>query len=314
MDARGSGEEEEEIVSLRCRFLSMLPELQVTRDPFSVPARLGRKGLTEVHRLMLPLCACSRVTPPRLYVDAPRVPHQIINHLLGGRGSAERSFDFLVFDSGAEVEREDASTTFARLATKRLLRGSLRSHIRELGMSSERLLTIEYTTSLPRPSKGEDSSMPDWVGSVAAVLGDDFVAGCYDGRLRLLDGHGGQDCDVHGHEGAVKAVASNGGVVASGGQDKTLRVWRVEARNLFQVREAGQAGFVPLLKSALDSELVTSVCLYTAHCCFSCAYLCLLLYVPYLFDARWRSARPAARPVLATKTRSKAWLWATMGP
>jgi len=162
---------------------------------------------------------------------------QIINHLLGGASAV--SFDFLVYDSSAEVEREDATSAFMRQATKRLLRGSLRSHIRELGMSSERLLTVEYTTSLPRPSSGEESSMPDWVGAVAAVSGERFVTGCYDGRLRVVDGKGGQECDVLGHEGAVKTVASNGGVVVSGGLDKTLRVWRLEGRELTQVTTHG---------------------------------------------------------------------------
>ena len=46
MDA--SDEEQESLVSVRCRFVTMIPEIRVTTDPFSVPARLGRKGLSEV--------------------------------------------------------------------------------------------------------------------------------------------------------------------------------------------------------------------------------------------------------------------------
>lgn len=41
-------EDGNESASVRCRFVTALPDIRVTSDPFSVPVRLGRKGLSDV--------------------------------------------------------------------------------------------------------------------------------------------------------------------------------------------------------------------------------------------------------------------------
>lgn len=40
----------DESSSVRCRFVTAFAEIRVTSDPFSVPVRLGRKGLSDVSR------------------------------------------------------------------------------------------------------------------------------------------------------------------------------------------------------------------------------------------------------------------------
>jgi len=164
--------------------------------------------------------------------------------LLGANGNGSgRLFDFLVYDSatadGASDERQPVTPQYMRTASKKLLRRSLRNHLNDNGVSTERLITVEYAPSLPRPTAGGSTEAPDWVGSVAgaSLLGGAspqqlFVAGCYDGHLRLYDsasaapyGSGG----VRGHEGAVKALAVAGRLVVSGGQDKAVRTWDLAA-------------------------------------------------------------------------------------
>ena len=127
---------------------------------------------------------------------------------------------------------------FMRSAVKHLLRGSLRTHVAEMGTSTERLVTVEFTAAIPRPSDGGDTSMPDWVGSVAACGGGHLVAGCYDGQLRVVAADGAVAGEVAGHEGAVKAVAHANGVVVSGGHDKTIRLWQMSGGSLVPVRLA----------------------------------------------------------------------------
>lgn len=164
--------------------------------------------------------------------------------MLGAHGaSAGRLFDFLVYDpvtaDGASDERQPVTPQYMRSASKKLLRRSLRNHLNDNGVSTERLVTVEYAPSLPRPTGGGSTEAPDWVGSLAgaSLLGSVaspkqvFVAGCYDGHLRLYDsasaapyGSGG----VRGHEGAVKALAVAGSFVVSGGQDKAVRTWDLQ--------------------------------------------------------------------------------------
>jgi hypothetical protein len=140
-----------------------------------------------------------------------------------------------VYDSdGVCDERQVVTPLIMRQATKRLLRRSLRAHVSEIdGLSSERLLTIEYSLSLPRPSDSGRNAMPDWVGCVAGVgsqaAGGLFVSGCYDGRLRVSTGNATTCGDVAAHVGAVKAVkAAAGGLIVSGGHDQSVRVWRLD--------------------------------------------------------------------------------------
>jgi WD40 repeat protein len=163
--------------------------------------------------------------------------------LLGGKGgNGGRLFDFLVYDpavataEGYGDERQPVTPQYMRSAAKKLLRRSLRNHLHDNNVSTERLMTVEYAPSLPRPTGGGAAEVPDWVGSVAgAQLPSSgsgqrlFVAGCYDGQLRLFDGVSASPVGsgVRGHEGAIKAVASAGSLVVSGGADKALRVWRL---------------------------------------------------------------------------------------
>lgn len=166
--------------------------------------------------------------------------------MLGGNGASNgRLFDFLVYDPAAAAAegdgdaRQPVTPHYMRSAAKKLLRRSLRNHLHDSGVSAERLLTVEYAPSLPRPTGGGAAAVPDWVGSVAgAALPPSssssahqrlFVAGCYDGQLRLFESASASPIGsgVRGHAGAVKAVAACGSLVVSGGQDKALRTWRL---------------------------------------------------------------------------------------
>ena len=227
---------EEEVVQLRARFVTQVPSIRVTTDPFAVPARLGRKGLTDV-----------------------------IAHLLGPKASkAGQTYDFLVYEqAGAkkhnaaadeededededEDELPDATTaaSFAatdakeltpeamRSAPKRLLRGSLRKHMAEFGLSTERLLTVEYMPAVPRPNEFGKTPSEDWVAALGGGGAGWFVAGCYDGAVRLLDPEGGVASQATSHEGAVKVVTTwDDATVAgaffavTGGHDRTIRAW-----------------------------------------------------------------------------------------
>lgn len=146
----------------------------------------------------------------------------MINHLLGR--SDNSAYDFLVYDES------DPS------GSKRMLRKSLRAHFEESDISTEHLITVEYFLSLPRPSDGGKVDSDEWIGSVAGLkdttgLGM-FASGSYNGSLSLVYGNQTCVCSVSAHEGPIKAVAYGGGdIVVSGGQDKTLKTWRVTSSN-----------------------------------------------------------------------------------
>jgi WD40 repeat protein len=136
----------------------------------------------------------------------------------------------LVYESTDADEREVTSAHYMRHASKRLLRSSLSAHVAEFHVSAERLLTVEYAPSLPRPSDGARTPMPEWIGAVEGLqpsVGSSsarFVTGGYDGKLRVTSG-GASTFEVDGHSGAIKAISSCGGMVVSGGHDKVVRVW-----------------------------------------------------------------------------------------
>ena len=74
---RAMDSDDDEVAQLRARFVTQVPAIRVTTDPFAVPARLGRKGLTDV-----------------------------IAHLLGPAASkAGRSYDFLVYEQPGQRAR-----------------------------------------------------------------------------------------------------------------------------------------------------------------------------------------------------------------
>lgn len=181
---------------VRVRFVTKLDEYRVTETPFAVPARLTRRGLSEV-----------------------------VNHLLG-RGEAASG------DADDGERNAGDAVPFDFLVDGRFLRTSLAKHLRKNGMSGESIVTLEYAPAFRAPRQDRELPHPDWVGAVHGSAA--FVAsGCYDGSARLYDDAGSVVATVGGvHTRPIRGVCVSEAVagcdvaLATAAKDGTLRLFR----------------------------------------------------------------------------------------
>lgn len=170
-------EETQVLVTFRTRLPA---ELRVPETPVAVPSNLKRFGLS-----------------------------QIINHLLALEPA--RPFDFLVDGE--------------------LLRKSLEQHLLEKGISTEVLLEIEYIPAVVPPEPKSAIPHDDWVSAVDAFADRQFIAGSYDGLLRLYGEDSECACSYLAHEGPINAVASVPGsgnaLAVTAGKDHAVRLWHL---------------------------------------------------------------------------------------
>jgi ribosome biogenesis protein YTM1 len=135
---------------------------------------------------------------------------EIINHLLG----------------------LDPPTPFDFLVDGEFLRSSLIKYLQSKGLSGELVLTLEYMPALRMPQQVESDDHPDWVSAIDGGLANNFVTGCYDGKVRLYDKKGQCIATTAAHSKPIKALATiriddkTAGVI-SGSKDQDVRMWRI---------------------------------------------------------------------------------------
>ncbi|HEV7507823.1 MAG TPA: TIR domain-containing protein [Thermoanaerobaculia bacterium] len=70
------------------------------------------------------------------------------------------------------------------------------------------------------------------------------LSGHLDGQVRLWDFEGGQLATLEGHSGRVNSVQITGRLAVSGSEDKTIKVWNLEARSCVGTLEGHQSGVI----------------------------------------------------------------------
>ncbi|KAI5779467.1 WD40-repeat-containing domain protein [Geopyxis carbonaria] len=134
---------------------------------------------------------------------------QVVNHLLDS--SAPIPFDFLV--DGA------------------FLRSNLDTYIKENGLSSESILTLEYVRAAVPPKYLSSFQHDDWVSSVSYKPGSDanplILSGSYDGISRLWDFSGQIVAEAPGHGSSIKSVTwLEDETFLTSSMDRSIRMWK----------------------------------------------------------------------------------------
>ncbi|GAB5354255.1 hypothetical protein AAMO2058_000103900 [Amorphochlora amoebiformis] len=166
-DDKGESSRGVDPVEIQVRFFTKDSEVSVPGNAFSVPLRLGPKGLSE-----------------------------IVNALAEDGESMEEEDD-IEDDKKKEQKDNKKKRLFDFLIDGHFLKGSLAAYAanrRAAGTPvDEKGIALEYTEALPPPSQGPTATHPDWVSALAAshpLSASQFlVSGCYDGIVRIYSGN-----------------------------------------------------------------------------------------------------------------------------
>lgn len=135
---------------------------------------------------------------------------------------------------------------FDFLADGELLRTSLDEHLTSKGLSTETVLTLEYTRSILPPSYLASYSHPDWVSAVdifslgrfdnkkkdgtqeaGVALDSPIATGSYDGVIRLWNKSAQVSHQLVAHNGAIKDIKWTGqDRLVSASADRNLCLWK----------------------------------------------------------------------------------------
>lgn len=212
--------------TLLIRLIPVDPSLRarIPSAPVSVPSTLNRVGLTA-----------------------------IVTHLLGGDSTSGAGAGLAVGSESGDVtagyEFCVTAACAAELAGSRgdgappprhLLRGSLRAYARDLGATSETVLSLEFAPALRAPVAGGSSRVPaPPIALASGALG--VVAGLEDGSVifsrvaSIVAGDGTASRPKIAHAGGVTGVAlvdssadgSDANFLATAGRDGVVRLWSV---------------------------------------------------------------------------------------
>ncbi len=225
------------------RFTSAIESIRVAPAAISVPSTLNAVGLSKVvHHLLGAGSALPATTQLEFCITAAQA-----SELQSRRGAAG--------GGGSSVGGDGAGTGGGGvLALRRLLRGSLRTYAKSLGLSAEDVLALEYAPALSAPAPGPAIAAPDWVAALG-VGGGVVAAGLADGGLLLATpsalrrgAPGALAAAGAAHAGGVTGLdvweaadGSGGAQLASGGKDGVVRLWSVEGGGDAPLRAALRA-------------------------------------------------------------------------
>ncbi|XP_059612526.1 ribosome biogenesis protein WDR12 homolog [Phlebotomus argentipes] len=118
---------------------------------------------------------------------------------------------------------------FDFLAVGEFLRLNLGDHLKQLGISFEDVIDIEYVERFPSPEPQDCLIHDDWVSAVKCR--DDWIlTGCYDSTVNIWTAKGEHKLTISGHSSPIKAVSwislnAELGVFVSASQDQTVMMW-----------------------------------------------------------------------------------------
>lgn len=176
--------------------------------------------------------------------DAPiLVPVSLKRH-----GLSEVVNKLLSQDGERDDEDEDKKIMFDFLTEDgELLKTSVDQYLTKKGLSTENVLTLEYTRSVLPPSYLASYNHPDWVSAVdtfspefkksqygrsdpqeqGVATSSPILTGSYDGVIRLWNKSGNVTHQLVAHNGAIKAVKWYAkDRLVSGSMDRNLCLWK----------------------------------------------------------------------------------------
>jgi ribosome biogenesis protein YTM1 len=147
---------------------------------------------------------------------------EVVNHLLGASEDSFQPFDFL-------IESQLLRTTVAKFLLTRKI-------------SSESIVVIEYMPALTLSEESEGVEVPAWVGSLNCSVPGKIFAGCFDGKVQILDRNtlAMIGC-IEGHADPITSIE-----VISAGNDR--------AKN---VLSSSESGYFPYDNESIQSIVCT---------------------------------------------------------
>uniref|UniRef100_A0A7G3APY8 Ribosome biogenesis protein WDR12 homolog n=1 Tax=Lutzomyia longipalpis TaxID=7200 RepID=A0A7G3APY8_LUTLO len=118
---------------------------------------------------------------------------------------------------------------FDFLVAGEFLRVNLGEHLKQLGISFEDIIDIEYVERFPSPEPQDCLIHDDWVSAVKC-RNDWILTGCYDSTLNIWTTKGEHRLTIPGHTSPIKAVTwisldADNGMFVSTSQDQTAMIW-----------------------------------------------------------------------------------------
>jgi len=117
----------------------------------------------------------------------------------------------------------------------RLLRVPLEKYLQASGLSGEAVLTLEYFPATQPPETTEGPHLPDWVSSIHGVNQgfDGYVAGCYDGVLRVYNLDASLQSSTKAHAEPINSVrvckrSDQSLLFVTASKDRIIKMWRYQ--------------------------------------------------------------------------------------
>lgn len=141
---------------------------------------------------------------------------EVVNHLLDS-SETPQPFDFAI--------------------NGRLVRASLKKFVSDNRISTEDVVTIEYMPAMNISDESESVEVPAWVGCIDTRIDGLAVAGCYDGKIQLINSNGLELISTTAaHEEPIRAITCWNSIesqnhynstvfVATASKDHSLKCW-----------------------------------------------------------------------------------------
>ena len=148
---------------------------------------------------------------------------EVVNHLLGSEDEPQ-PFDFIL--------------------NGHLIRGSLKKYLAEQRVSTEEVVAIEYIPAVSLSGESDTVEVPAWVGCLDSRVDGLAIAGCYDGKIQLIDTSTMVvTAAVMAHDEPIRSVitwrmhpqkiaANQGGIfMATASKDNSVKIWSIQGNN-----------------------------------------------------------------------------------
>eukprot|EP01038_Epipyxis_sp_PR26KG_P006108 gene6108-8421_t len=211
--------------NIRVKFFTQFIEYRITEQPFVVPSKLSRFGLSEV-----------------------------INHLLGA------DEDTVDDDDEEELCRKVKHIPFDFMIDQQLVRMPLLKIVKGSAgkLSTEEIIEIEYFPAKSFSDENQESvELPAWVGCLTHN-NNNIAAGCYDGIIRCFHTQSlSLLSETKAHDEPIRSItawsSSSDNFIASSSKDMTVKCWSQES-------DSGRLDLITTLNGHINS--VESICVF----------------------------------------------------
>jgi ribosome biogenesis protein len=170
---------------------------------------------------------------------------EVVNHLLDSNDSPQ-PFDFAI--------------------NGRLVRVSLKKFVVANRISTEDVITIEYMPAISISDESESAEVPAWIGCIETKVDGLVVAGCYDGKIQIVNKNGLEIVSaVAGHDEPIRAITSwkssqnlSSILVATASKDHSLKCWSLNSQKSKNMKDSQQLVLAANLVVRTDDLLLTT--------------------------------------------------------